>query len=98
MLQGPLEWHDIQKLPKNDELRSFICQFNPEYAYCYARLVDEAPHPETRTAACKDSKYAYIYAYYIDEIPSDETRTAACKDPGWDSYYKKLEGEYNEKH
>ena len=81
MLQGSLDQYDIEKLPKNDELRSFICQFEPRYAYCYASLIDEAPHPETRTAACKDPEWAYIYAVYVDGAPNEETRIAAYKDP-----------------
>ena len=91
MLQGSLGWNDITSLPKNDELRTFICQFNPKYVYPYAYWVDKGPNPETRTAACKDPKYAYCYARYIDKKPSEETKIAACKDPEWAYYYQEWE-------
>lgn len=93
MLQGPLKWQDIEKLPKNDELRTFICQFKAEDAYLYAHWVDEGPHPETRTAACKDPDIAYRYALHVDKAPTEETRIAASKDPYWVYKYAYLIGE-----
>lgn len=53
----------------------------------YAYYVDNGPHPETRTAACKSPGWAYQYAYWIDKTPTKETKAAAYKDPSYASLY-----------
>lgn len=97
MLQGPLDWRDIEKLPKNDELRTFICQFEPKYAYWYAFCVDEKPQIETKSTAYKDPRWAYAYTFYVDEKPSEEAKKAISKSPEHLCSYKKWEQEYNRK-
>jgi hypothetical protein len=75
---GILEEEDIKNLPKDNDLRTFVCSLGPCYAYYYARNVDKCPTEETRIAACKNSWDAYRYALRVDERATKETRTSAC--------------------
>ncbi len=80
-LNGTLNWDDIEKLPVDDSIRTFLCELDPEWSHEYASCVDKGPCDETRTGACKSSFWAYCYATYVDRKPTDETREAAYKDP-----------------
>ena len=83
------------KIPKSDEIRTLICEFgDPKCAYEYANYIDQGPHPETRTVACKSSPRAYWYAKYIDQRPTYETRSAAYKDVEWGNFYKEWVNSY----
>ena len=73
----------IEGIPKNDELRTFVCQLCPKLAYLYAFYIDKCVCAETRTSCCRDPQTAYGYARYIEQSPNDETRKAACKHPKW---------------
>jgi len=81
MSGGRLSVDCMRILPKDDELRTFMCELRPMYAYWYAYFVDQSPRDDTRTAACKDPEYAYKYAGYIDNFPREDTRKGACRDP-----------------
>jgi hypothetical protein len=74
----------IRQVAKSDKefriIKTAACQ-EPEYAYWYAKYVDQEPTNETGTVACQSPQYAYEYAKYVDQEPTDETRTAACKKP-----------------
>lgn len=61
-----LDWTYVRTLPKNDELRSLMCELRPEYACIYAERVDKCPHEETRKAACREAATSYIYAAYVN--------------------------------
>jgi hypothetical protein len=76
-----LAWDYIGTLPKEDPLRTFMCELGPKYAYYYALDVDRSPHDETRKATCEDPEYAYWYASAVDKGPHEETRKATCRDP-----------------
>ena len=81
-LNGSLhEWDDIKDLPKDDNLREFVCKLGPGCASCYAYYVDSGSHNLTREGASKDSYHAYWYALYIDKVPHNVTRESAYKDP-----------------
>ena len=83
------------KIPKSDEIRTLICEFgDPKCAYEYANYIDQGPHPETRTVACKSSPRAYWYAKYIDQRPIYETRSAAYKDVEWGNFYREWINSY----
>ena len=56
---------------------------DPQWAYKYARLVDEKPRDDTRKVACGESKWAFCYAVWVDEATRDDTRKAACGEPQW---------------
>jgi hypothetical protein len=81
MSEGDLSWKYVETLPKDDSLRTFMCELGPMYAYEYTYLVDRSPHDDTRKAACEDPEYAYRYALYVDKWPREDTRRAACKGP-----------------
>jgi len=86
IMSNELSWDYIQTLPKDDSLRTFICELGPMRAYEYARLVDKSTRDDTRKAVCEDPYHAYMYAFYVDKSSRDETRKAACRDP-WYAYY-----------
>jgi hypothetical protein len=90
--------NDIEILPKNNELRTFVCSLRPSYAYVYAVYVDKEPFEETRIAACKEPIYAYLYACGVDEKPLEETRAAAYKKLDWKKEYQIFERKYYEQH
>jgi len=77
----------VESLPKDDGLRTFLCELGAEYSYRYAYHVDKEPHPETRKAACRDTNYAFWYSKYIDKCPHEETRMAVCSSPGFSFWY-----------
>jgi hypothetical protein len=79
-MAGTLQQKDFRPLPKNNELRTFICSLGPTFAYWHALLIDFGPREDTRIAASKLSWSAYFYAALIDKSPTEETRTGACKD------------------
>ena len=72
-----LAWDYVRNLPKDDSLRTFMCELGPMHAYEYAYYVDKSPNDETRKAAYKDLLYAYCYAIDVDRSPHDETRKAS---------------------
>jgi hypothetical protein len=80
---GNLRFEDIKVLPKNDEVRIFMCSLSSLEAYWYAKYIDKSPTEETRIAACKNSTWAFHYAREVDKEPTKETRSAACKDFNW---------------
>jgi hypothetical protein len=80
-MAGTLAEEDNRGLPKNDELRTFVCSLGSFWAYYYARHIDKSPTEETRVAVCKDPWDAYEYAQNVDKKPTEETRTASCKEP-----------------
>ncbi|MDC1300027.1 hypothetical protein N8Z24_00815 [bacterium] len=51
----------------NDGVREGFCELGPEYAYWFARQVDERPHDLTRKASSENPSYAYQYAWWIDQ-------------------------------
>jgi hypothetical protein len=67
-------------------LRIAACQ-HQEWAYYYARYVDQKPTDETRNATCKEPYYAYNYAKYVDRKPTSETRFATCQHSEFAFYY-----------
>ena len=81
MSEGDLSWEYIKTLPKDDSLRTFMCELGSKYAYDYAIDVDKSPHEETRKSSSRSSFRAYQYAYWVDKSPRDDTRKAACGDP-----------------
>jgi hypothetical protein len=101
MTEGKLSHKYIENLPIDNELRTFLCELGPLYAYWYAYYVDrkyfmvsgDYPWEETREAACRDPGYAYWYAIEIDGCPNDTTRKAAYKDKDfdWAFYYHSWE-------
>jgi hypothetical protein len=61
-------------------IRTAACNL-AEYAYLYARYVDQKSIEDTMISACHKPEYAYWYAKDVDQKPTEETRTAACKSP-----------------
>ena len=72
---------DFKKLPKNDDLREFVCGLGKWPAYFYALEVDKGPTDITRKFSCVEAKFAYLYALRVDKSPRDDTREIACQDP-----------------
>ena len=66
MLSGKILWSDIDRLPVNDELRTFVCSLGPKYARWYAGYVDRRVHLETREAAYKDPHQKHWYMYEFE--------------------------------
>jgi hypothetical protein len=54
MLGKDIAIYFFKDLPKDDSLRTFICELGPTHAYWYAHYVDKCPHDDTQTAAYKD--------------------------------------------
>ena len=69
--------HDIKA---NIELFRPYFLSKPHWAYYFARYMEQAPHDDTRRAACGDPYHAYEYAKLVDKCPRDDTRIAASKD------------------
>jgi hypothetical protein len=63
---------------KAKEIKEFICNFGPEYAYYYARQF--GPCKLSREIACKDPRVACNYALFVDRRDYSSTREAANKD------------------
>ena len=61
MLSGKILWSDIDRLPVNDELRTFVCSLGPKYARWYAGYVDRRVHPETQWECSKDRQASRWY-------------------------------------
>jgi hypothetical protein len=72
-----VSWEYIKTLPKDNSLRTFICELSPMYAYRYAYNVDKSPRIITRKESCKDPQYAYLYAKWVDKSSRSITRKAA---------------------
>ena len=64
MLAGNLTRYDFVSLPKNDELRTFICSTGSQSARWFALEVDKRSCPETDEAIQKDPEQ-YIF-YWIE--------------------------------
>jgi hypothetical protein len=76
-LAGTLTESDIHvSLPKDDDLRTFVCSLGAKYAYNYAYYVDRKPNDETRKASCGDPGFSYNYAVGIDRCYTEETFAA----------------------
>jgi hypothetical protein len=54
-------WYHIVCFPKDDGLRSFLCELGSNWAYSYAYCVDKCPHEETRKASYRDPYYKQEY-------------------------------------
>ena len=79
-MEETLVWTYIKSLPKDDEIRTFLCGFNdPWVAYHYAQCVDKTPHNETRKVCVNNPYISYTYADQLDKCPRDDTREGACK-------------------
>jgi hypothetical protein len=99
MNEEGLSYKYIKDLPKDDSLRTFICELGSLYAFWYAYYVDKAyllppddySWNETRTSACKDPEHAYWYAVEVDGAPNDETREASYKNLEWAFNYRRWE-------
>jgi len=89
IMADELDWYEIEKLPKNDEIRTFICQFDSWYAIEYAYRVDKVPTDETRISACVNPGTSYEYSYRLDKGPHDYTRHICCKSPSYALAYAK---------
>ena len=87
-LEGGLLFEDVVYLPVNDEIRTFICLFNPIYSRWYAQFVDKGPGDETRKASCRSPEQAYGYAVLVDRRARSDTKEAAYKDPYWEWRYQ----------
>ena len=86
MLSGTLTTYDIRyDLPKDDELRTFVCSLGPKYAYTYAVHVDREYHEETKKAIMGD--YHTVFAYAQELGSKDDLRTFVVEfgNP-WNSY------------
>ena len=92
MLGKDIAIYFFKDLPKDDSLRTFICELSPKYAYYYAFFVDRRPHVDTRNASCKNSKYAWSYALYVDKKKTEETWKAVSKDLRYKSFYEEAFG------
>jgi hypothetical protein len=62
-----VSWYYTQTLPKDDELRTFLCELGSWYAYKYADFVDKCPHEDTRKSAYKDSRWKSAYIMKFGE-------------------------------
>jgi hypothetical protein len=87
-LEGGLLFEDVVSLPVNDEIRTFICLFNPIYSRWYAQFVDKGPGDETRKASCRSPEQAYGYAVLVDRRARPDTREGTCKDSYWEQRYR----------
>ena len=61
-----------------DRYRGYFLQV-PDWAYLFAKNVDQGPRDDTRAATLSDPYTAYWYAEEVDKCPRDDTREAACK-------------------
>jgi hypothetical protein len=68
MLAGTLRRTDFVSLPKNDELRTFICSMGSPSARWFALEVDKRSCPETDEAIQKDPEQ---YRFYWIETECD---------------------------
>ena len=58
---------DIKDLPKNDDVRTFICELDSFAAYLYAKWVDNGPCDETRNAAYRMPLMKRAYIRFLGE-------------------------------
>ena len=67
-----------------------LALLHPEYAYLYARYVDQGPHDDTRNAVLGSAHYAYLYAEDVDQGPHDDTRNAVLGSAHYAGAYAKF--------
>lgn len=86
-MKSSLRLEDFVGLPKNDELRTFVCSLGPRAAFCYAQEVDWGSHNETREACLSDAYFSTKYAIQIDRCYRKDTYKASLRSEGFHREY-----------
>ena len=79
---------EYQKQLKQDKgrFRPYFLE-SPQAAYWFAKIIDEKPRDDTRTASCAHGFWAYFYALNVDKKPCEETKKAANTSELWAAWY-----------